>query len=132
MDLEASKVIRRIRGDLPFIVFMGPQPTYEPDAFINHSNDIVIRGEIELTMEEFTTNGRVENIQGISYQKNGKINHNPARPFIDNLNELPFPARHLIKKDKYFNPKLRSRPSAVVLASMGLCEPLLLLCSVCT
>jgi radical SAM superfamily enzyme YgiQ (UPF0313 family) len=119
MDLEAAEVIRRIRGDEPFIGFMGPQPTYEPEAFINNPNDIVIRGETELTVEEFARDGEVEYIKGISYQKNGKITHNPVRSTNSDLDGLPFPAQHLIKRDEYFNPKLRRQPSAVVLASRG-------------
>lgn len=119
MDLKAAEVIRKIRGDDPFIVFMGPQPTYEPDAFINHQKDLVIRGETELTMGEFVKELKVEDVRGISYQKNGKIIHNPTRPPTEDLDRLPFPARHLIDKKKYFNPKLRRQPSGVILASRG-------------
>jgi radical SAM superfamily enzyme YgiQ (UPF0313 family) len=42
-----------------------------------------------------------ENIEGISYRRNGEIVHNEARERIRNLDELPFPARHLLKMNRY-------------------------------
>ena len=36
-------------------------------------------------------------IEGISFRHGGKIVHNPARPLIENLDELPYPGYHLVK-----------------------------------
>jgi radical SAM superfamily enzyme YgiQ (UPF0313 family) len=119
MDLRAARVIRRIRGEEPYIIFLGPQPTYEPMEFIQGERDIVVRGEAEATLEELVSSmvtGRDwRRLAGISYR--GKSN--PSRGLIKDLDALPFPARHLIDPGKYFNPKLRKHPSAVVLASRG-------------
>lgn len=123
MDLRAAEVIRSIRGEEPYLIFMGPQPTYEPEAFIRYSRDIVIRGETEAVMEELVSaliDGKNwERVFGISYLKNGSIKNNPSMPILGDLDSLPFPARHLIDPKKYYNPKLRRNPSAVVLASRG-------------
>ncbi len=63
--------------------------------------DIVVRGEGELTFRELIEKGSPESVKGLSYKKNGKIIHNPDRPFIKDLDELTFPARDLVKDYNY-------------------------------
>jgi len=46
----------------------------------------------------------LKKIHGISYRKNGKIVHTPERPFIEDLDNLPFPAWHLFPLAKYHPP----------------------------
>jgi radical SAM superfamily enzyme YgiQ (UPF0313 family) len=61
--------------------------------------DVVVRREGENTLLELVQ--RVEadedfqGVLGITYRKNGKTVRNADRPYIENLDELPFPARHL-------------------------------------
>jgi radical SAM superfamily enzyme YgiQ (UPF0313 family) len=61
--------------------------------------DVVVRREGENTLLELVQ--RVEadegfqDVLGITYRKKGKTVQNPDRPYIENLDELPFPARHL-------------------------------------
>ena len=42
--------------------------------------------------------------------------NNKPRP-LESLDELPFPERHLLNKDLYYNVKLKGRPSTVMLTS---------------
>jgi len=82
-------------------VFGGYHPTAVPDELLSHPQiDIVVRGEGELTMKELVQNGSPEGILGISYKRGKQIIHNPDRPFIEDLDSLPFPARHL-RRHKY-------------------------------
>ena len=121
-DKRATKLIRKIRRNIP-IIFIGPEPTSRPEHFILADNFFVIRGETEYAIveliKELEGNRKFKKILGLSWSKNGKIFHNKPRPLIDDLDKLPFPARHLIKKDLYFNPKLKGRPSTVMLTSRG-------------
>ena len=69
----------------------------------------MIRGEGEETIVDLINAIRnkedVSKVPGISYAKEGKIIHNPSRPFIQNLDKLPFPAFHLMKDaQKTFMP----------------------------
>ncbi len=71
--------------------------------------DYVVRGEGEMTVKELCRsieNGKEpEGIKGVSYARGGSIIHNPDRPFIKNLDELPFPALHLFPSlDHYTVP----------------------------
>ena len=61
--------------------------------------DVVVRKEGENTLLELVQ--RLEkgknfrDVLGITYRKDGKIAKNLDRPYIENLDDLPFPARHL-------------------------------------
>ena len=61
--------------------------------------DIIARKEGENTLLELAqrleTNKNFHDVIGTTCRKNGKIIKNPDRPYIENLDELPFPARHL-------------------------------------
>ncbi|MCK4480507.1 MAG: radical SAM protein [Candidatus Lokiarchaeota archaeon] len=63
--------------------------------------DILVRGEGEFTFRELIEKGSPVNIRGLSYKMNGKLIHNPDRPFLKNLDELRPPSRHLVKNYKY-------------------------------
>jgi anaerobic magnesium-protoporphyrin IX monomethyl ester cyclase len=63
--------------------------------------DIVVRGEGERTLAELLKNVEnkhaLEKTEGISFRKEGEIVHNPPRPLIEDLEELPYPGYHLVK-----------------------------------
>ncbi len=73
----------------------GYHPTAIPDEMLMHPQvDMVFRGESEMTMKELIEKGSPENIDGISYRNNGTIVHNAQRHPIQDLDSIPFPARH--------------------------------------
>jgi radical SAM superfamily enzyme YgiQ (UPF0313 family) len=67
--------------------------------------DIVVRREGEDTLLELVQ--RIEagkdtsDVVGTTCRKNGKIQRNPDRPYIEDLDSLPFPARHLWPMEKF-------------------------------
>jgi len=65
--------------------------------------DYIVRGEGELTLVDLINTlgneGKMGNVQGISWRKEGRIIHNPARPLIENLDSLPYPAYHLVENN---------------------------------
>ncbi len=68
--------------------------------------DIVVYGEGDYTMLELAQSvidGQkpLEEIKGIAYRRNGSVQKTPPRPFIENLDELPFPAVHLLPMKRY-------------------------------
>ncbi len=70
----------------------------------NPELDIVVRKEGENTMLELAQ--RIEagksydDVLGTTTRKDGKIVRNPDRPYIEDLDSLPFPARHLWPMDR--------------------------------
>ncbi len=69
--------------------------------------DVVVIGEGELTMLAIASKERLEEIAGLAFRKNGNFIRTEQRGLIDDLDELPIPARHLFPVVKYFplNPK---------------------------
>ena len=67
--------------------------------------DIVIRREGENTMLELVQRIEAEksydDVLGTTCRKDSKIIRNPDRPYIEDLDSLPFPARHLWPMEKF-------------------------------
>ncbi|EPB8177955.1 B12-binding domain-containing radical SAM protein [Clostridium perfringens] len=77
------------------ILYGGPEVSYEGKEFLeNHEGEYVIVGEGEKTFREFVLyklgEGKIEDIKGLNYKKDGKVFENPKRPEMD-MNELVFP-----------------------------------------
>ncbi|MEM5879097.1 MAG: radical SAM protein [Candidatus Aenigmatarchaeota archaeon] len=125
IDKKWAKKIRKINKNA-YIIFLGPEPTRKPHDFIFDDRVFVVRGEPELTIVDLfkylEKTLSLNNVLGLSFGKllrnKLRIIDNPPRGIIENLDEIPFPARHLIKNPMlYFNPKLKGRPVATMLTS---------------
>jgi len=122
-DMQALKDVRQIRGDVP-IIFFGPAPSDRPAEFVADAQTYVVRGEPEYTMlelvKELESKSNIKDIKSVSFRANDKIIHSTNREPIEDLDSLPFPARHLLEeKDVYYNPKLGMRPFTAVFTSRG-------------
>src|SRR3990167_8188957 len=122
-DIYALNDIRNLRGDVP-VIFFGPAPSDRPAEFVVDNDSYVVRGEPEYTMVELLkalhSKSSVNGIKSVSFMDNGEIIHNVNRELIEDLDSLPFPARHLIEeKEVYYNPKLGKRPFTAVCTSRG-------------
>lgn len=90
-----------------FTVMGGPHVTFDADNILTQNNfvDGIVRGEGELTtvelLERLDTGSSLGGVAGLSYRDKGKIIHNPNRTLIQDINVLPYPARHLIQLSKY-------------------------------
>lgn len=89
------------------IVLGGPDITYNQEAYLNAGADFLIIGEGEQTMSELIQHldqeKSFENIDGLSFRKNNQLIQNPARTKIKDLDELPFPNRHLFPIETYLD-----------------------------
>jgi anaerobic magnesium-protoporphyrin IX monomethyl ester cyclase len=63
--------------------------------------DVIVRGEGEETLAELVQavgdKKDFSGIQGVSFRHSQKILHNPPRPLIEDLTQLPFPAYHFVR-----------------------------------
>jgi len=80
--------------------------------------DIIIFGEAEETLKEILEEKSLEKILGIYYRLNGDIKFTGARPFIKDLDKIPFPARHLVDNSIYRRPD-NDKVQAVIKVSRG-------------
>lgn len=90
------------------IILGNIHPTIFTDELLKKGvADIIIRGEGEYSMLEtvlaLENKTRLENVKGISYFQDKKIYHNPEKEPIEDLDELPYPAWHLLDLDNYTN-----------------------------
>jgi magnesium-protoporphyrin IX monomethyl ester (oxidative) cyclase len=107
----------------------GAYPTSDPERALGDPNlDFVINGEGEKTivelLEAIESKKAYQDIQGISFRKKGGIRINPAPPFIQDLDSLPFPARHLFNfqnysKSDYAHGSFKKTPLASIITSRG-------------
>ncbi len=128
---SAKNIASKIRVSLPqsYIILGGPHITASPGDLTSCKHfDAAVIGEGEVTFLELAKrieSSGLENIgdiEGIAYRKNNDVILTKKRDFIGNLNELPFPARHLLPPlYKYFpfSASYRKLPVATIVSSRG-------------
>lgn len=104
---EIAKLVKSIRPEC-LIVFGGVHPSNAPTETIKNAFiDYVVIGEGELTLCQLITaienNYYIDNIDGLVFKQNGEIKYNNPRKFIEDLDEVPFPAYHLLSLERYYN-----------------------------
>ena len=106
-----------LRGRCDLLVAGGPLPTCDPAAFVERF-DVVVRGEGEQTMVELLAahdaGADLGAVPGVVLGRAGEARPGavgggldgdlacaPPRPFVADLDALPFPARDLLPNDEY-------------------------------
>jgi len=106
MAKKLSEAVKSLDRNV-VIVHGGTHPTICPDDALE-SADYCVIGEGEKTFSELVrvlkNGGRVEGVKGVAYRKGGICRLTKPRPLIENLDELPFPALHLLDLEKYNSP----------------------------
>lgn len=112
-------------------VIGGSHPTFLAEQVMNNSKDIdfVILGEGEESFSDLLMNissgADYRNLDGLAFRIDGKICVNPKTRYIENLNNLPYPALDLFPLDFYrkksvpFSTTFRSKMCAPILTSRG-------------
>lgn len=107
--IEVAKLVKHEHEDVT-IVFGGPHPTFIPNETLAMSKavDFLVRGEGEYTflnlVNTLDENGNyksLKKVKGLSFRHNGSIINTPDAPYIQDLDSLPFPARHLLPMEEY-------------------------------
>ena len=118
-DMMAVKQAKEIVPNLCTIVKGAPFLTYNTNTiYENPFVDYVIIGEPELTLKDILDGVPNSEILGICYRENFQPVKNEKRPFIENLDILPFPARHLVDNSIYRRPD-NGKVQAVVKVARG-------------
>jgi len=104
--LYLSKLIKESCLDTK-IILGGPHVHFEHEAIIRESDviDFCVRGEGELTLLELIKTlrekGKLEKVRGITFRRGKRVIVTPDRPFIKDLDSLPYPARDLLPNHIY-------------------------------
>jgi len=124
------------------VVFGGAHSSANPNSILkNKCVDMVVRGEGEIVfsniVKNFADKKKRNSIPGTIIRKsNGKIKTNKPAGYIKNLDEIPFPARHLLPMEKYLKHPQNSianmrGPTTEIITSRG-CPFNCIFCSIHT
>lgn len=129
---ESAKIVAKIVRDIfkdSLIVIGGVHVTSLPEAALKEGCfDLGVLGEGEYTflelVQRFEKEGKASfrDIKGLAYREDSKIFVNERRPFIQDLDELPFPARHLLPPLSSYRPtpaSYKRLPVGVLMSSRG-------------
>lgn len=104
-DMEALANAKNILPSVKIIVKGATFLTYNTNViYENPFIDYVIIGEPELTLKEILEGVPNQDILGICFSENNQGIKNELRPFNEDLDNLPFPARHLVDNSIYRRP----------------------------
>ncbi len=103
---DIARITKKISKDI-LVVFGGAHASSNPEKVIAEKDvDVVVVGEGEETLlkvvRAYEAGGKVENIAGTCVKVGGKVVRNPGGGVIEDLDSIPFPARHLLPMDIYF------------------------------
>ena len=111
-----TKMFKLLRVSLPdaILVLGGVHGTALPKRTLEEvpEIDFIVMGEGEYTTHELITKYEnnetsledLKSIKGIGFRHDNSIYINERRPLIDDLDSLPFPARHLLPMEVYNGP----------------------------
>lgn len=107
----------------------GAHPSAMPEAVMEDTNvDFVVIGEGEETLRGLIDvlggRGQPQELDGVAFRSNGILRVAPKKSFIQDLDSLPFPSRHLLNMEKYFglessHGKRRYRRFTPIVTSRG-------------
>ncbi len=118
-DLDAVKKAKEICPNVVTIA-KGAAFLTLADRIIKEHNelDFGILGEAENTLKEILEGKPKAEILGLYYKENGEVKFTGNRPFIEDLDSLPFPARHLVDNNIYRRPD-NNKVQATIKVSRG-------------
>jgi len=121
--LKTAKMTKEINPKTITVVG-GPHPTIYPKETAKFKEiDFCIIGEGERPIVELIKNidnlEKLKQIKGIAFKNKEEIINNGQSEFINNLDELPFPARRLVSYKKYFSSISSNFPITNMFTSRG-------------
>ena len=128
---EFAKGVKRL-GDIP-VILGGPHGSALPEETLlaNPEIDVVVVGEGESIADRLvhalTGSGSVGDVPSIAFRKDGAVVQTPLAPLQEELDAIPFPARHLLPNHLYRT--IDSWPMTCIIAVRG-CPARCIYCNV--
>jgi anaerobic magnesium-protoporphyrin IX monomethyl ester cyclase len=107
------------------VIFGGPHVSAIPEELSkNREIDYLALGEADATIKELLDciqdGGKgISGVRGIAYMEKGRVCVTPARPLIEDLDSIPFPAYDLIDLRNYSHPVQKREPFAIIITTRG-------------
>ncbi|KPJ62243.1 MAG: hypothetical protein AMS15_04535 [Planctomycetes bacterium DG_23] len=121
--LKTARIVKEISPDTK-VVLGGVHSHIYPEETLGLAEvDFLVLGEGEYTFPELLKNmshpEAWESIEGIGFKRAGKTIITSARKFIQDLDEIPFPARHLTPFKRYSSVIAKRKPITTMITSRG-------------
>lgn len=103
---KVAETAKKVNEDCT-VVLGGPHVTFMPRRTLEECKyvDIIVKGEGEETtkelVEKIEKGASLNEVKGISFRKGSEIIDAEPRPFIKNIDEIPFPSRDLLPMHLY-------------------------------
>ncbi len=109
--LQTAALLTKLKAEIPECVYGmgGVHASSLPERTLREFGlDFVCIGEGEYTLlevvEHLASGKSLHGIKGILYKENNDIRHNGIRPFIEDLDALPYADRTLLDFERYLTP----------------------------
>ena len=121
--IKTADIVKEIDRDIK-VVLGGPHVHIYPYETIKLPQvDFIVLGEGEVTFLELVKNISNKNIlreiKGVIFKENGDIINTGIRKLNNNLDDLPFPARHLTPIERYSSLMAKRNPITTMFTSRG-------------
>lgn len=129
---ELAGRIKEANNKIP-IAIGGHHITVLKEKAFNDSFDYAFIGEAEeswpIFLERFKNREDISDIKGIIFREGKTVKFTGMPEKIDNIESLPFPARHLLKTDKYRIGTLQGRKNFTTIMTTRGCPYKCIFCS---
>lgn len=118
-DLKVFEAAKEICPDIVTIAKGAHFLTSNTDVLYNcKSLDLIMVGEVEETLKEILEGKGYSEISGLCYRDGFVAKFTGRRQFIQDLDTIPFPARHLVDNSIYRRPD-NNKVQAIIKVSRG-------------
>ncbi|MBX9600092.1 MAG: hopanoid biosynthesis associated radical SAM protein HpnJ [Bryobacteraceae bacterium] len=102
VDVKMAEMMKDNNPKLK-VAFVGPPVTVEPEKAFRDTKaiDFIVKREFDYQIANYAKGTPLEELPGVSFRKNGHVQHNPEGGVIENLDELPW-ASKIYKRDLDF------------------------------
>lgn len=116
--MEISQLVKD-HLNIPVVLGGAFVPEKIDKLLLDSKADYFALGEGELTFLELCQGKPLEDVDGLIYLKEGQLMYNKPRELIQNIDELPFPAYHLLPDLRLYKSRSRKTPVAPIFTSRG-------------
>ena len=123
---QSCSLVRKVRERLPDtkIIAGGPNVASFPKLSVKYGGfDYAVVGEGEETVveliEAIERGKEIRLVKGIVFKDQGTVVQTESRPYIEDINNIPFPARHLVVMDRFRDVFTREQRFATMMSSRG-------------
>lgn len=118
-SVNLIKVINQKNYKIPLVIG-GPLPTVSAQSFFHLPVSAIFVSESENSLLDYIKNPQAQEAKGYYFKnKHNEWVFNGCYPYIEDLDNLPFPALEKLNLKKYYTPIKKTSPVSILISSRG-------------